>query len=55
MKSQTKKVTEKVVENNLSYRGLTVINKDYENILNSIMLGEVNISGFRNKEVRQKI
>ena len=49
------KVTEKVVENNRSYRGLNFFNKEDENILKTIMLGEFNISGFRNKDIRQKI
>jgi len=49
------RVTEKVVENNRSYRGINFFSKDDEALLKTIMLGEFNINGFRNKDIRRKL
>lgn len=49
------KVTERVVENNRSYRGINFFYKDDELLLKTIILGEFNIDGFRNKDIRKKL
>ncbi len=49
------KISEPAKENNRKYKGLNLFNNDDLIILQSLLAGEYNISGFQNKNLREKI
>lgn len=49
------KVTAKVVQNNRSYKGFNFFDEDDAKALEVIIRGEINIGGFRNKDLRKRL
>jgi hypothetical protein len=48
-------ITKTVIENHRSYKGFNFFNQDDQRLLETLTRGEFNISGFKNKELRQII
>lgn len=52
-KTNLKKLTKPAVENNRTYKGFNVFDEKDLNVLNTILRGEFNINGFRNKNIKE--
>ena len=48
-------ITRRVVENNRPYKGFNLFDDNDQAILEAVAAGEFNISGFQNKDMRQKL
>ena len=48
-----KKLTKPAIENNRTYKGFNVFDEKDFNVLNTILRGEFNINGFRNKNIKE--
>ena len=49
------KITKPIQENNRSYKGFNLFSLDELSLLFTILRGEYNISGFRNKDLRMRL
>ena len=54
-KTNLKKLTKPAIENNRTYKGFNVFDEKDFNVLNTILRGEFNINGFRNKNIKEHL